>query len=328
MINNINIIDTNSNIDEEIEIKLLDIYKYTFIETAFSQRFQDFINEVRLKKKWAIVGAHSRNGKSWCIKDLVKNSGAIKEYNGITRIPVLAIRSPESNNASDIISSLCRCFGTLPKSNNSVLKKWLIDNIPNFGVEQLIIDDAHELNIHHFKFIKWLTDTLELEKNYYISVVLSSILSGNQISVWSKIMNTRSEDWMQQFYERFALFRVVQGHTPQEVAEVLYVYDELYKPFLSQINLIQWSDTIFAWLTHPDLDVHNCRRVAMEHLAKLIYESVRVASIQKMNEIPIDLLNYIAKLHLINRNKLYSTENEPVYKKGNTHKGNPQEANA
>lgn len=121
----------------EVEKGLIDIYKHSFIETPFAERFQNAIHEVKRLKKWAIIGAYSRNGKSWCIKDIVKNSGAKKTFDGKTTAPVLAIRSPESSTSSDLISSLCRCFGKLPQNNAAFLKKWLIDNIPNFGVEQI-----------------------------------------------------------------------------------------------------------------------------------------------------------------------------------------------
>ena len=299
----------------DLDAKLTEVYKHCFIETPFAERFQGFIKDVRLKKKWAIVGAYSRNGKSWCIKDLVKNSGAVKEYGGRTWIPVLAIRSPESSTPTDMISSLCRCFGKLPQANTSAQKKWLIDNIPNFGVEQIIIDDAHELNLNHFKFVKWLTDTLELEKNYYLSITLSSIISANSISVLQKILQYKGEDWMQQFYERFALFREVQGHTPQEVAGILYAFEEIYRPFLPDIKITQYASNIFGWLTNSELDVHQCRRVAMEHLSKLVYEAARIACIDyKMRDIPGDLLFHAYNVHLLNRDRLYSTEDEPVYK--------------
>ncbi|MGE5328881.1 MAG: AAA family ATPase [Deltaproteobacteria bacterium] len=300
----------------EIDARLTEIYKHCFIETPFAERFQSFINDVRLKKKWAIVGAYARNGKSWCIKDLVKNSGAVKEYNGKTWVPVIAIRSPESSTPTDMISSLCRCFGKLPQSNTSALKKWLIENIPHLGVEQIIIDDAHELNLNHLRFIKWLTDTLELEKNYYLSIVLSSILGASGcISILQKIQQYRHEEWMEQVYERFSLSREVQGLSPNEVAQVLNAYEEIYKPFLPEIKLMKYTNNIFGWLTSTELDIHNSERVAMEHLSKLIYEAVRLACIEfKMKDIPITLLYHAFNVNLLNRDRLYSTENVPVYK--------------
>lgn len=299
----------------EKESALMNVYKHAFIETPFARRFQGFIKEVRCERKWAIVGAYSRNGKTWCIKDLVENSGAVKEYNGNTRIPIIAVRSPEASTPNDLISAICRCFGFVPLSNSSAQKKWLISTIPKLGVEQIIIDDAHELNLNHLKFIKWLMDSLELEMNYYVSVVFSSIVSANSISIWNKIQQYRHEDWMQQLYERFALCCEIPGNTCNEVAEILYGYEELYRPFVPDISLVKYTDNIYGWLICPELDIHNCRRVAMEHLAKLIFEAVKVAYIEySLRDIPLDLLLYVYKVCFLNKDKVLSIEEKPKYK--------------
>lgn len=303
------------DIKKESEIEFIDIAKYAFIETPFSERFQLIINNARVKKCWIAIGAYSRNGKSWCIKDLIKNSGAYKEIGGKTWMPIIAIRSPESSNANDLVNSLCRSFGVLPRTTIANQKKWLIDNIPALGVEQIIIDDAHELNINHFKFIKWLTDTLELEKNYYISIVLSSIVSSNTVSVWQKIQQYKGLDWMQQFYERFTSTRQIEGHSPEEVAQILYGLEEVYRHYLPKINIVQYAGNIFAWLTNPQLDIHQCRSVAIGHLSKLIHESARIAYIEhNLDHIPADLLVHVYELYLLNKDKIYSTDNEPIYR--------------
>jgi hypothetical protein len=308
----------------EKELNLMSVYKHAFIETPFARRFQGFVNEMRLERKWAVIGAYSRNGKTWSIMDIIKSSGAIKEYNGHTRIPIIAVRSPESSTPNDLISSLCRCFGSVPLSSSSAQRKWLISAIPKLGVEQIIIDDAHELNLNHLKFIKWLTDLLELEMNYHVSLILSSIISSNSISIWNKIQQYRHEDWMQQLYERFSLCREIPGHTYNEVAEILYAYEELYRPLLSNISLVKYTDNIYTWLTCSELDIHNCRRVAMEHLSKLIYESVKIAYIEySLENIPLDLIFHVYKSNFLNKDKILSIEDKTIYKpKSNEKKKN------
>lgn len=298
----------------EKELNLMSVYKHSFIETPFARRFQGFINEVRVEKKWAVIGAYSRNGKTWSIMDIIKSSGAVKEYNGHTKIPIIAVRSPDSSTPNDLISSLCRCFGSVPLSSSSAQKKWLISAIPRLGVEQIIVDDAHELNLNHLKFIKWLTDSLELEMNYNISLVLSSIISSNSISIWNKIQQYRHEDWMQQLYERFSLCREIPGHTYNEVAEILYGYEELYRPLIPNISLVKYTDNIYTWLICPELDIHNCRRVAMEHLSKLIFESVKIAYIQySLIDIPLDLIFHVYKSSFLNKDKVLSIEDKSIY---------------
>jgi len=296
----------------KIQNELLEIYKTGFINTPFSQRFEKFINSAREEKLFGIVGAYTRNGKTWCLKDILKNSGAAKRYSADSKIPVIAVHSSEST--TDMLMSFCRACGKIPNSKTSMLKNWLIENIPRLGVEQIIIDDAHELNIKHFKFIKELIDVLELERNYVLSLVMVSITSSNNIGVYRKIVNYSTEDWMQQFFERFRYYREVEGHTEEETGSILYTYEDLYRSILPDIKLIDYTGNIYGWLTSSEVDFNNTRRVAMDHLAKLIYHSVKIAIQHDLKSIPLDLIKHVYDVYLTGQDRLYSTENEPVYK--------------
>lgn len=320
MVRNQNENDTknfNDEITEKDKIlkRLYEIYKTEFINTPFSQRFEKFISDAREEKLYGIVGAYTRNGKTWCLKDIIKNSGAAKYYSADSRIPVIAVHSSEST--TDMLMSLCRACGKVPNSKTSMLKNWLIENIPRLGVQQIIIDDAHELSIKHFKFIKELIDVLELEKNYVLSLVMVSITSSNNIGVYRKIINYSTEDWMQQFFERFRYYREVEGHTEEETGSIIYTYEDLYRPILPKIKLIDYTGNIYGWLTSPEVDFNNTRRVAMEHLAKLIYHSAKIAVQHDLNSIPLDLIKHVYDVYLAGPDRLYSTENEPVYKPKN-----------
>ncbi|WP_313560501.1 ATP-binding protein, partial [Ruminiclostridium cellobioparum] len=224
-----------------LESQLLDIYKHVFIETGFSKRFSEVINTSRRKKDILVIGAHPRNGKSWCVRDLVLNSGRYKSYDGKTYLPIIAIQAPDSKNSNQIVRDMCRCFGKFKLSTIDDMKNWLIDNIPVFGVEQLIIDDAHELNQDHFKFIKWFNDKLILEKNYDISIVFVSIMGNNKITTWQKLSQYQGETWTQQLYERFSVPYQVYGLSPEEVTQVLFDYEGIYTDFMPKIQLIQYS---------------------------------------------------------------------------------------
>jgi hypothetical protein len=60
--------------------------------------------------------------------------------------------------------------------------------------------------------------------------------------------------------------------------------------------------------------------VAMEHLSKILYEAVKIACIDyKMRDIPLDLLLHTYKTTLLDRDRLYSTEDLPIYKPSSTH---------
>lgn len=297
-----------------IERSITDIYKTKFILTPFAERFEEVINNARCNKQWGVVGAYARNGKTWCLRDLQKNSGAYKQYDGKTFIPVIAVRSPESKHSADLLYAISSSIGMLHLSNSSALKRWLLDNIPRLGVQQIIIDDAHELNMNHFKFIKWLTDSLELERGHYLSIVLTSIIEGNGISALNKIKQYCGEGWMQQIYERFYFADTIFGLNPEEVYQVLDAMEDIYRPFLPEIQLKQFAGNIFGWLTSTSIDVRGTRRVSMQNLSKLIYEAAKIACVQ--NKIPYisgELLKYVCSDKILVKDNTYASEKSSTY---------------
>lgn len=312
IVNKDNIYDTKSNFKYEIEDKLKDIYEHVIIETAFVKRFNDAVNYARIKNEMLMIGAHTRNGKSWAIRDLVKSSGRYKSYSGTTIMPVIAIQSPDTNNSNQIVRDLCNCFGKINFNNINLMKNWLLNNIPECGVQQIIIDDAHELNQNHYKFIKWLTDKLILEKNYYISIVFVSIMGNNKISAWQKLTQYQGEDWTQQLYERFSVPYKINGLNHDELTQVLYDYEGIYVDFLPEIKLVPYASNIFGWLTSPKLDIYGSGYVAMAHISKLLYEAARVACIQNdLKYLPLDLLQHVYKSLFILKDTIY--QNDETY---------------
>jgi len=233
-----NISDNAPNISFELEEKLKDTFEHIIIETAFVKRFNEAINYAKIKNEMIVIGAHTRNGKSWAIRDLVKSSGRYKSYSGTTFMPIIAIQSPDCNNSNQLLRNLCNCFGRINFTKIDAMKMWLLDNIPTFGVQQIIIDDAHELNQNHFKFLKWLNDKLILVKNYYISIVFVSIMGSNKISAWQKLTQYQGEDWTQQLYERFSVPYKINGLNHDELTQVLYDYEGIYADFLPEIKLV------------------------------------------------------------------------------------------
>ena len=52
--------------------------------------------------------------------------------------------------------------------------------------------------------------------------------------------------------------------------DILLALERIYRPSFSQLNLQQWTGSIYTWLTHPLLDPQKSGRVIMDHLMKLI----------------------------------------------------------
>src|SRR5947199_3365646 len=54
--------------------------------------------------------------------------------------------------------------------------------------------------------------------------------------------------------DKLAPFCRVASHTSEEVRDILSTLEQEYQPLFPQLNLRQWTSSIYAWLTHPVLD--------------------------------------------------------------------------
>jgi len=54
------------------------------------------------------------------------------------------------------------------------------------------------------------------------------------------------------------------------VREILAALETVYRELFPQLNLRQWSGSIYTWLTQPVLDPANSGRVTMDYLMKLV----------------------------------------------------------
>ncbi len=62
----------------------------------------------------------------------------------------------------------------------------------------------------------------------------------------------------------------VVNHTEAEVRAILLALEQIYRPSFPELNLRQWTGSIYTWLTHPLLDPQKSGRVLMDHLMKLV----------------------------------------------------------
>src|SRR5438105_15634129 len=56
----------------------------------------------------------------------------------------------------------------------------------------------------------------------------------------------------------------------EEVLDILSTHEQENQPLFPQLNLRQWTSSIYAWLTHPVLDPTRSGRVTMDNLMKLV----------------------------------------------------------
>jgi hypothetical protein len=67
-----------------------------------------------------------------------------------------------------------------------------------------------------------------------------------------------------------APFCRIASHTSEEVRAILATLETVYQPLFGQLNLRQWTSSIYTWLTHPVLDPTHSGRVTMDNLMKLV----------------------------------------------------------
>jgi len=63
----------------------------------------------------------------------------------------------------------------------------------------------------------------------------------------------------------------IAGHTSEEILATL---ETVFQPLLPQLNLRQWTSSMYDWLTHIVLDPASSGRVSMDNL--MCAASVRI----------------------------------------------------
>ena len=135
------------------------------------------------------------------------------------------------------------------------------------------MDDAHDLSMPHLIFLKELTDQLVLSFPAQRPLGLCLVVAGRGASIPLKDVFDQPETMWIQFRRR--LHRVhpycrIASHTEGEVRDILLALEQIYRPSFPELNLQQWTGSLFTWLTHPLLDPQKSGRVLMDPLMKLV----------------------------------------------------------
>src|SRR5215469_3772842 len=256
------------------------VLRRNFILTPFEKRFQGILQHAQRDRSWHNIAAVPGSGKSLGIHDFVTHSGARKEADGRTFLPVLAIRAPEDGATEQALGQvLSEAFGVVANMPWYARRTWLVQILASTQVECIIADDAQDFSRHHLAFLKKLTDNLAAppyERPVGLCLVVAH--SGN-VTPFKEVF-ARPEILWRQFRRRLDTERpicTVLGHTTDEVRLVLTAFEDLYRSQLPDLQLRLWADSIFEWLTHPILDPHATGRVTMDHLTRLVISSLRRA---------------------------------------------------
>ncbi len=234
-----------------------------YVETPFEIRFLAMLRYAWDKRSWHVIVADPGSGKTVGIREVIKTTG---------RSAILAVVAPKNDEDEQAIGDqLYAALGVQSKGHWRTRKPRLMGHLHHSGTECLVVDDAHDLSLEHLMFLKELTDQGHLQYDHPFGVCLVAAGRGNTIPL--KEYFDQPETTWQQFFRRLDQLEPycrVEGHTSEEVREILAALEKVYMPALPHLNLRQWGNSIYSWLTHPLLDPQKSGRVLMDHVMKLV----------------------------------------------------------
>lgn len=226
---------------------------------------------------------------------------------GGRRYPVLAVTAPKNDPREAALGNfLLSALGLSARGRWSERKYLLFELLMQYGVECLVIDDAHDLSMPHLIFLKELTDQLQLACSQTLGLCL--VAAGRGASIPLKDVFDQPETMWMQFRRR--LDRVhpycrIASHTEAEVRGILLALERIYRPSFCELNLQQWTGSIYTWLTHPLLDPQKSGRVLMDHLMKLITTALEWSYAEAQKDVSPKHLEAAAEQLTLRRDVMY-----------------------
>src|SRR6266699_5335159 len=259
-------------------------------------------------RSFHVMVAEPGSGKTMGIGDLrdeaSRQAGAI----GGRRYPVLAVTAPKNDPKEAALGNfLLTALGLGGRGHWSERKYLLFELLIQYGVECLVVDDAHDLSMPHLIFLKELTDQLQLTSPPYV-LGLCLVAAGRGAAMPLKDVFDQPETMWLQFRRR--LDRVqpycrIASHTEGEVRHILVALERIYHPSFPELDLCQWTGSIYTWLTHPLLDPQKSGRVIMDHLMKLVTTALEWSYAQGERNVSPKVLEAAAEALTLHRDAIY-----------------------
>jgi hypothetical protein len=269
-----------------------------FIETPFEIRFQAMLRYAWYKRSWHVIVADPGSGKTVGIRDLIKTAGSRA---------ILAVVAPKNDAEEQALGDqLFTALGMKLAGHWRTRKPRLMGHLHQFGTECLVVDDAHDLSLPHLMFLKELTDQGRLQYDHPLGLCLVAAGRGNTIPL-KEIFDQPDTMW-QQFFRRLDQLEPycrIDGHTSEEVREILAALEKVYREALPQLNLHRWSGSIYTWLTQSVLDPTNSGRVTMNYLMKLVKTALEWSYEAKATDVKAEKLEKAASLLVLRRDTLW-----------------------
>jgi hypothetical protein len=255
-----------------------------FSETPFERRFQGLLRQAWRARRWHVIVAEPGSGKTMGICDLRDEASRQAGTSGGRRYPVLAIAAPKNDPREAAVGNfLLTALGLSARGRWSERKYLLFEVLVQYGVECLVIDDAHDVSMPHLIFLKELTDQLLLSFPAQTPLGLCLVAAGRGAAIPLKDVFDQPETMWMQFRRRLDPVHPycrIASHTEAQVRDILLALEQIYRSCFPALNLQQWTGSIYSWLTHPLLDPQKSGRVLMEHLMKLVTTALQWSYLQ------------------------------------------------
>lgn len=297
-----------------------------FIETPFEQRFQGLLRQAWKLRRWHVIVAEPGSGKTMGIRDLSTTAQREAGMAGGRRYPVLAVTTPKNDPREAALGNfLWIALGLRAHGRWSERKYLLFELLIQYGVECLVFDGAHDLSMPHLIFLKELTDQLKLTHPPY-ALGLCLVAAGRGATMPLKDVFEQPETmWLQFRYrlDRLHPYCRIASHTEAEVRNILLALEQIYRPSFPELNLRQWTGSIYTWLTHPLLDPQKSGRVIMDHLMKLVTTALELSYAQGERDISSKHLEFAAELLTLRRDAIHLIDSVEGNKEGKNQNEEP-----
>ena len=237
--------------------------KDIFVETAFEKRFQAMLRSAWHNRSWHVIVADPGAGKTMGIRDLLKTAGSRT---------ILAVVAPKNNDDEQALGDqFFTALGMPLRGHWRTHKPKLMGHLHQYGTECLIVDDAHDLSLEHLMLLKEVTDQGRLQYDHPLGLCLVAAGRGDTIPL-KETLDQPDPTWLQfrRRFDKLAPFCRIASHTSEEVRDILATLETVYRQLFPQLNLRQWTNSIYTWLTQPVLDPTHAGRVTMDNLMKLV----------------------------------------------------------
>jgi hypothetical protein len=280
-----------------------------FIETPFERRFQGLLRQAWRARRWHVIVAEPGTGKTMGICDLRDEASRQAGTIGGRRYPVLAVAAPKNDPREAALGNfLLTALGLSARGRWSERKYLLFELLVQYGVECLIIDDAHDLSMPHLIFLKELTDQLLFSFPSQTPLGLCLVAAGRGAAIPLKDVFDQPETMWMQFRRRLDLVHPycrIASHTEAEVRDILLALERIYCSSFPALNLQQWTGSMYTWLTHPLLDPQKSGRVIMDHLMKLVTTALQWSYLQGERDVNPKHLEAAAEALTLRRDTIH-----------------------